>query len=48
MHFDDSTIRSLLDLSWWDWPIEQIQNSYKYLLDCNLEALWAIKNNALR
>ncbi|NIZ40669.1 CatB-related O-acetyltransferase [Entomospira entomophila] len=44
MRFDEETIQSLLNLRWWDWPIEQIEASYQLLLDCNLEELWNIKS----
>lgn len=35
MRFDDATIARLLDLAWWDWPIEKINRNLKAL--CRLD-----------
>jgi acetyltransferase-like isoleucine patch superfamily enzyme len=37
--FDDSTVATLLDLRWWDWPIADISNSAPLLCDFHIEGL---------
>jgi acetyltransferase-like isoleucine patch superfamily enzyme len=37
--FDGETIRKLLALSWWDWPIDRIRAHIEALCSVNLEAL---------
>lgn len=37
--FDDETIERLLQLKWWDWPIERITQNVEHLTSKNVEAL---------
>ena len=37
--FDDATIQTLLELRWWDWPIEKISRNLKTICGADLEAL---------
>lgn len=37
--FDEETIQFLLDLAWWDWPIEKITDNIEALANGNFEAL---------
>ncbi|WP_413710159.1 CatB-related O-acetyltransferase [Rhizobium sp. Rhizsp82] len=39
MRYDDETIRDLLDLAWWDWPIEKIEANLPALESGDLAAL---------
>ncbi|MCD6035527.1 MAG: vat [Rickettsiales bacterium] len=38
--FDDETIRRLLELKWWDWPIEKIQRNADILSSSNIEKIF--------
>lgn len=37
--FDDDTIRFLLNLKWWDWPIEKIAENVIHIMNADFEAL---------
>ncbi|MBP4048947.1 CatB-related O-acetyltransferase [Chromobacterium violaceum] len=37
--FDDSTIRKLLVLRWWDWRMEDIMAAYDAIMHCRLDGL---------
>ncbi len=37
--FDDATIKTLLDLQWWDWPIEKITENLQSLTGNTIEKL---------
>lgn len=37
--FDDETIERLLDLKWWDWPVEKIRRHLEDIQSRNLEKL---------
>ncbi len=37
--FDDETIRFLLELKWWDWPIEKIVSNIKFIMNADRKAL---------
>lgn len=37
--FDDDTIKFLLDLRWWDWPIEKIVKNVKFIMSADRYAL---------
>lgn len=37
--FDEQTISSLLDIKWWDWPIEKINNNIAAIVGGDIEAL---------
>jgi len=39
MRFSESEIKSLLDLAWWDWPIERITQNVKALVRGELDGL---------
>ena len=41
--FSDETITTLVELKWWDWPIEKISKHVQDLTDTNIENL--LKNN---
>jgi hypothetical protein len=45
--FDDEIIAFLLDLKWWDWPIEKITANLKAITTCDLGALKKIHNDKL-
>ncbi len=36
--YDEATINILQDISWWDWPISKIQESWPILLSSNVES----------
>ncbi|NDA62614.1 MAG: chloramphenicol acetyltransferase [Chitinophagia bacterium] len=40
--FDQQTIDFLLELAWWDWPIERITKHVKDIASGNLETLRAL------
>lgn len=35
--FDDGQVAALLEIAWWDWPIEKIQASLQHLCSANVE-----------
>ena len=37
--FPDETVKALLRLRWWDWPLEQIAEGMQYIQHSDLEAL---------
>ena len=37
--FPDETVKTLLRLRWWDWPLEQIAEGMQYIQHSDLEAL---------
>lgn len=37
--FDDATIKALLDVKWWDWPIEKIERNIDVIIGANMDAL---------
>jgi acetyltransferase-like isoleucine patch superfamily enzyme len=37
--FDDETIRKLLEIRWWDWPIEKINNNVHIICSDNVDEL---------
>lgn len=39
MRFDDATIKRLLDIAWWDWPIEQIITHQDAIVGGDISAL---------
>ena len=39
MRFDEETIKSLLSVAWWDWPIEKITKKLPEIINCNLPRL---------
>lgn len=42
MRFDDETIRALLGLAWWDWPIERIVQHEAAICGADIGALQAV------
>ena len=40
--FDDATIQALLELRWWDWPVERIQANVEAITGADLAALTAL------
>lgn len=39
MRFDDATIQRLLQIAWWDWPIEKINRHLKLICSLDVDAL---------
>ena len=39
MRFEDKTIERLQKISWWDWPIEKINQNLKLICNLNIDAL---------
>ena len=37
--FDEGTISSLLEVAWWDWPIEKITDNLEMIINCDLPGL---------
>lgn len=37
--FDDDTIRALLQIRWWDWPVHRIQENVRELATSDLSAI---------
>lgn len=38
--FDDKTIAALLEIKWWDWPIERINQNLTHIVGANIDNLW--------
>jgi virginiamycin A acetyltransferase len=45
--FDDSVIKALLDIQWWNWSIEKIEENIDIITGNDLGALIAIQKNSL-
>ncbi len=43
--FTDKQIEQLLEMSWWDWPDEQLSQSMKLLCSENIDALYEVWSN---
>lgn len=43
--FDQETIDFLLNLKWWDWPIEKIADNVLYIMNADRQALSRVKQN---
>jgi len=41
--FDEQTIRKLLEIKWWDWPIEKIRHNLKFIYDDDVSKLFDIQ-----
>lgn len=41
--FDDETISFLLELKWWDWPIEKIGENVQHIMNADREELEKVK-----
>lgn len=41
--FDEDTIRRLLEIRWWDWPIDKIKANMATILDTDIAGLLAIE-----
>jgi acetyltransferase-like isoleucine patch superfamily enzyme len=41
--FDDKTIERLLDIRWWDWPVEKIKKNLHLICSNNLEELLSLE-----
>ena len=37
--FDEQTISKLLEIKWWNWPIEKITHNINSIVDANINAL---------
>lgn len=37
--FDDAIVDALLEIRWWEWPIQKIEANIEVITDCNLDAL---------
>jgi len=44
MRFDPETVAALLDIAWWDWPIERIAEARTALEGADLAALMALRD----
>ncbi|HTV67097.1 MAG TPA: CatB-related O-acetyltransferase [Rhizobiaceae bacterium] len=42
MRFDKRTVARLLDIAWWDWPVEKISRNLNAIRGANLKALEAV------
>lgn len=42
--FDEDTVKKLLEIKWWDWPIERIKKYVNLLCSSNVQALYALEN----
>ncbi len=43
--FDEETTQFLLQLAWWNWPIEQITKNLQSIVHGDLSALRALRNS---
>jgi len=43
--FDDKTIQRLLEIRWWDWPMEKINENLHLICSNNLEGLLSLEKN---
>lgn len=39
MRFDKETVSRLLEIQWWNWPVDKIKKSLPYILDGDIEKL---------
>ena len=39
MRFDDTTIKRLLQIAWWDWDIEKINKNLKLITELDVDRL---------
>ena len=46
--FDEQTIDTLLNIKWWDWPIEKIEKNIDVITGNDLDALIGLKKNDYR
>ena len=46
--FDEQTIDTLLNIKWWDWPIEKIEKNIDVITGNDLDALIGLKKNDCR
>lgn len=42
--FDDGTVKSLLDIAWWDWDIKKISANLEKIVASDLDALLLVKD----
>ncbi len=47
LRFDQVTIDSLLQIAWWDWPIEKITANLPYIVGADLDALRAVAQSKI-
>lgn len=43
--FDEAVIRSLLEIKWWDWPVERIEANVDAIAGTDLEVLQRVANS---
>jgi acetyltransferase-like isoleucine patch superfamily enzyme len=43
MRFDDKTIERLLQIRWWDWPVEKVNENIHLICSSNLEGLLSLE-----
>ncbi|WP_430934583.1 CatB-related O-acetyltransferase [Saccharicrinis sp. 156] len=41
--FSEKTIKTLLELKWWDWEIEKIEQNLDCILNPDIEKLWQVR-----
>lgn len=46
MRFDPKTIKSLLEIKWWDWKIQRIKDNMAFLLSSNVEDFISKNSNS--
>jgi len=39
MRFDEETVKRLMNIAWWDWPVEKITKKLPYIINNNLSRL---------
>ena len=45
MRFDENTIERLIDIAWWNWPVERITKHLKSIVDGDLPGLIEVQSN---
>ena len=46
--FDEKTVSKLLEIKWWDWPIEEITQNISSIVNSNIDALIEINDRQLK
>jgi virginiamycin A acetyltransferase len=41
--FDDDTIERLLEIKWWDWPVEKIEANLELITGHDIDAMLRLK-----
>lgn len=43
--FDENTIKRLLEIRWWDWPVEKVNRNAHLICSNNLEELFSVEDS---